>query len=145
MKLLFIDDDESIVQLINRAIIYNSYGHDIKVIQSASEAKKVVGKEKFDVIISDMRMNGISGIDIAKEVKSKYPDTVFVLLTGYYKQDVSDNIEDILPIVDLVIEKPVIIHEFIKNAANLKKIPNIQEKFNIRNYLWSHNDEIEEK
>jgi YesN/AraC family two-component response regulator len=43
----------------------------------------VFQKNRCDVVVSDVRMAGMSGFDLLKQVKSRHPDTAFVVMTGY--------------------------------------------------------------
>jgi len=79
-RILFVDDEENVLQAFRR-ILHNkfncSYSHDPKHVID------ILGKgEPFAVIIVDMNMPEMNGIDLLKIVKDEFPDIVRVMLTG---------------------------------------------------------------
>ena len=44
---------------------------------------KIVRKEEFDIILTDLRIGNISGIDVLKAALSKYPDATTIVISGY--------------------------------------------------------------
>lgn len=84
-KILFVDDEENILLSIKRELrkrfaIYTATGGDV-----ALEALKAEGP--FAVIVSDMRMPVMDGIQLLSTVKQLYPDTVRLMLTGNADQE----------------------------------------------------------
>ncbi|MCK4762792.1 MAG: sigma-54-dependent Fis family transcriptional regulator [Candidatus Aminicenantes bacterium] len=84
MRILLIDDED-----ISRGAIFNflnnQLGHEVTECGSAAEALKIYKTAPFPLIISDIRMPGMSGIDLLEHIK-KLPEgkfTDFVLVTGY--------------------------------------------------------------
>jgi DNA-binding NtrC family response regulator len=59
--------------------------------ESAQEAMAVLEKEVVDVIITDENMPGISGTELLRLVKERYPDTVRIMLTGLTDIEVAKN------------------------------------------------------
>ena len=80
-KILVVDDDESIrtrcVQLLKR----KSYA--VKSASDGSQALFAIAKEWFSLVLADIRMPGINGIDLLKKIKETSPDTEVIMLTGY--------------------------------------------------------------
>lgn len=83
MRLLIADDEEMIRSGL-LSLDWKSIGID--EVYSASnglEAADLIGSEKIDIVIFDIRMPGMTGIELAKYVKEKSLDTAVILLTGF--------------------------------------------------------------
>lgn len=84
-SILFVDDDEKILRGIER-----QHGDDFDVeiaVGSQAALERFRAGEQFAVVVSDMRMPDISGIELLKEVRHLSPDTIRVMLTGYADLD----------------------------------------------------------
>lgn len=84
-KILIVDDEPGLLKIISLAIKENGY-LSIEA-SSAEEALKFIETESIDAVISDIRMPGISGIDLLLKVKEYSPTTGFILLTAYASLD----------------------------------------------------------
>ena len=83
-RLLLVDDEPGVLQALKR-LFFRMY--DVSLANSGQEALDILATEKFDIIISDMRMPGMSGAELLKECFETYPEMVRVLLTGYSDLD----------------------------------------------------------
>lgn len=79
-QILLIDDDLDSCKAL--ATILSRSGYKIESSHSGEEAIILLKQQSFDLIISDLMLPGISGIDILKWVKEHSPDTCFILITG---------------------------------------------------------------
>ena len=79
-KLLIIDDEVEITRTIARQFRKK---YKVYTATSAQEALTIMEKEHIQVILSDQRMPGISGVDFFGLIKDKYPDALKLILTGY--------------------------------------------------------------
>lgn len=79
-KLLLVDDSVNVLKAIQRTL--KDEGYEILTAESAVTALKTLEKHSVDIIISDQNMPNISGTDLLKLVKIKYPDVVRMMLTG---------------------------------------------------------------
>lgn len=84
-NVLIVDDMEAIRNMIKRLPIWgNASGFIIKAEAKDGEEALVLFKEQdFDLVISDIRMPKIDGIELIKELKNISPDTISILLTDY--------------------------------------------------------------
>lgn len=80
-KLLLVDDDPYIRKFVGLALADDRY--DMTTAESGEEALDRLQKDPFDIVITDLVMSGISGMDVLREVKEKYPETPVMILTGY--------------------------------------------------------------
>lgn len=79
--LLLLDDEENILKALSRVL--RKDGYRILATTSATEAFQLLAKEHVQVIISDQRMPEISGTEFLSQVKSIYPRTTRMVLSGY--------------------------------------------------------------
>lgn len=80
-SILFVDDEPGILKSLTR--FGRSKNWSITTANSGDEALTLLDEEAFDVIVSDMRMPGISGTDFLTSAKALCPYSIRVLLTGY--------------------------------------------------------------
>lgn len=78
---LFVDDEKGILAALRRLFIDEEW--DLYFALSAAEALEVLGEQRVDLVISDVRMPGMDGIELLMKVKQAYPQTVRILLSGY--------------------------------------------------------------
>ena len=81
LKILIIEDDISFCKLLERFLIKNNYA--VTTTFSASEARLAVQNEKFNLILTDLRLPDADGIELLAEFKANYPETPVILMTGY--------------------------------------------------------------
>ncbi len=84
--ILFVDDDIRVVSALQRAL-HKTY--EIEIAGCASEALEAIDESSYAVVVSDMKMPGMSGIEFLARVKEMSPDTVRILLTGQADLDVA--------------------------------------------------------
>src|SRR6476661_3354934 len=78
--LLVVDDERSICELLE--ITFRKEGYRVEVAHNVSEAKRKLESQIFDIVISDVRMPGESGVDLLKFTKEIAPQCFFLLITG---------------------------------------------------------------
>jgi len=84
-KILLVDDEANVLEAIQRQL-RNRF--DIKTAQSGEEALEVLRTSgPFSIIVSDMRMPGMDGVQLLTLVKDMYPDMVRIMLTGNADQE----------------------------------------------------------
>src|SRR5256886_9553445 len=80
VHILVVDDERSICELLE--ITFRKDGHKVEVASSVDAAKRKLESQIFDIVISDVRMPGQSGVDLLKLTKEMTPHCVFLLITG---------------------------------------------------------------
>ena len=80
LKVLLVDDEEDFVTTLAERL--NLRGIDADVALDGEEALNKMNKKRPDVIILDVMMPGLSGIDVLRQTKETLPDTPVILLTG---------------------------------------------------------------
>jgi len=82
MKPILIVDDEAIVRESIRDWLKDA-GYEVSVAESGEEALKMIQKQNFGVMILDLRLPGITGIDVLKKAKTLKPDIKSIVITAY--------------------------------------------------------------
>jgi two-component system, NtrC family, response regulator PilR len=78
--ILVVDDEKSICELLE--ITFRKEGHRVEVVHSVDAAKRKLEGSLYDIIISDVRMPGATGVELLRFVREVAPDSYFVLITG---------------------------------------------------------------
>lgn len=80
-RVLVVDDDPGILSLLDDYLAMQ--GFSVTAFDSGLAAMEVIGKEYFDIVLTDLRMPDLSGIDILTGVKNVNPDTEVIIVTGF--------------------------------------------------------------
>ncbi|HYK97080.1 MAG TPA: response regulator, partial [Candidatus Acidoferrales bacterium] len=79
--ILVVDDEESVATTIEAILKLD--GHDVLAVTSGEAAIRLLHERQFDVVLTDLRLADIDGIEILREVQRTSPDTAAIMLTGY--------------------------------------------------------------
>ncbi|HUW36836.1 MAG TPA: EAL domain-containing protein [Rhodocyclaceae bacterium] len=91
--LLLVDDEENILSALKRVLRRD--GYDILTGLGAEQGLELLASHPVDVIVSDQRMPGMSGVEFLRRVKTLHPETVRLVLSGYTDlQAVTDAINE---------------------------------------------------
>ena len=85
LRVLFVDDEKPLQELMRSEL--PRLGHEVTVCADGQEAFKILEKGKFDAAILDLRMPGLSGIEVLERLKQVSPDTEAVIMTGHASQE----------------------------------------------------------
>lgn len=80
ISILYIDDESN--NLVSFKATFRR-DFDIYTAESASEGRKIIEQHSIQVIISDQRMPGMTGVEFFESIKEEYPEQIRILLTGY--------------------------------------------------------------
>ncbi|HZT87643.1 MAG TPA: response regulator [Stellaceae bacterium] len=86
MKVLIVDDDRDHAESI--ADVLDARGNEVEVAGSGEEAVARAGAADFDVVLMDVKLPGISGVDAFFEIKKRRPGARVMLMTGYSLEQV---------------------------------------------------------
>jgi DNA-binding NtrC family response regulator len=78
---LFVDDEEKILKSLKRGLLDEPY--NTLFATSGKEAIEILQREEVHIIVTDMRMPEMSGLDLLRMVKEEYPHIIRVVLSGY--------------------------------------------------------------
>lgn len=91
--LLLVDDEDSIVSALRRLLRRD--GYHIVTANSGPQGLQRLAEHSVDVIVSDQRMPGMTGVEFLRRAKELYPDTVRMVLSGYTElQSITDAINE---------------------------------------------------
>jgi DNA-binding NtrC family response regulator len=84
-RILIIDDDTAVRESIERML--RSAGYTVRSAANGEEGFALAKGGAFDVILSDMRMPGLSGLDVLRQLREQRVDSVFMIMTGFGTMD----------------------------------------------------------
>jgi len=79
--ILFVDDEVVILRALQ--MVFTREGYHTLTATSGEEALKILDAEEVDVVVSDEKMPGLTGIEFLSRVKEKYPDKIRIILTAF--------------------------------------------------------------
>ncbi len=145
-KILVVDDEEVIRELLIRTL--ESKGFNVETVENGLIALEKIKTNVFDVLITDLKMPKINGIDVLKEIKKSNPFTEVIIITGY--PTIEAAVEAMRIGAADFISKPFdleTIHSIIKRilekqkvGINYLKLSELEALLNIYNALIVTND-----
>ena len=112
---LVVDDEPAVGRLLKRALAPLS--DDIVVVESAAEALQVCLGRSFDLVISDMRMPEMNGVELVRILSKDYPSMRRIILTGY--ADLGQTMKSINEgKVNRYLTKPFVISSLIQEVSD---------------------------
>jgi putative nucleotidyltransferase with HDIG domain len=82
-QILFVDDDPMVLQGLQRMLRPSRAEWDMAFVEGGQLALEKLAEHPFDVIVSDMRMPGMNGAELLKEVMARFPAMVRIVLSGH--------------------------------------------------------------
>ncbi|MDD5105545.1 MAG: ATPase, T2SS/T4P/T4SS family [Desulfuromonadaceae bacterium] len=123
--LLFVDDEDNVLNALRRIFLDENYV--ILTANSGEKALEILARESVQLVITDHRMPVMTGAELLKQIREKYPETIRIMLTGYADVNsimgaVKDgavykfitkpwNDEDLRLTVSLALQQYVLLHE----------------------------------
>ena len=80
-RILVVDDEDSIREFLE--IMLKKENYEVTTAEDGLRAKEILTKKSFDMVISDLQMPNMTGIELLKHVKESYPDIEFMLITAF--------------------------------------------------------------
>ncbi len=80
-SVLLVDDEPDIIEILE--MVFREEKMDVYTSRSGREALEVLHKKNVDVVVSDIRMPDLSGVELLREARHVAPDAVFVMMTAY--------------------------------------------------------------
>lgn len=127
-RVLVVDDEENIRRLLRRRL--EKRGYDCEVAASAQEASARLAERPFDAVISDVRMPGGSGLDLAETMRDRWPDIPVLLLTGV--EDVRTAVQALKSGVSDYLLKPLDLDQLLSSVNRALKARNARRRMEER-------------
>ncbi len=119
-NVLVVDDEQIVLRSCERILIPEDYG--VNTANSAKEAFGLLDNNSYDLIITDLKMPEMDGLEFMKQVRTKDPDINIVVITGYPSQDsIKESLD--LRIIDYLPKpfSPALLLEVANKGVEFKK------------------------
>jgi two-component system phosphate regulon response regulator OmpR len=123
-RILIVDDDNRILALLKQFLEKN--GYIVSIAISVNEAERLIGLENFDLLMLDVMMPGITGIDFAKKIKSSGMQVPIILLTALAEPE--ERVRGLESGADDYITKPFEPRELLLRTQKLLDLYNLHKK-----------------
>ena len=106
-RIMAIDDENIVGKMIKT--VFEQAGYSVETFLNAKPALERLREEKFDVVITDLKMKDIDGMKVLETIKKEFPETKVIMITAFASLDTS--IQAFRKKVDDFFPKPVKISE----------------------------------
>ncbi|HMB76347.1 MAG TPA: response regulator [Kiloniellaceae bacterium] len=114
-QILIAEDDLSVQSFVSRALTHR--GHKVTAVGDGQRALQVLSRRSFDLLITDIVMPGLDGIELALRVSDDYPDMPVLLMTGYSaERQRAHNVDEL---ICEVVTKPFTLQQICKTAERV--------------------------
>jgi len=126
-KILVVDDEEIILKALKKD--FEQEGYEVMTASSGEEAVDIIQAQYFDMIVTDLSMPEMGGIEVLAAAKKNIPDISTIILTGY--GDMTSAIEALRLGADDYLLKPCDIEELLLRISRCLKNREAQQKVKI--------------
>ena len=85
-KILIVDDEEAVRDLFSELL--RKEGYETNTCATGEETLELLKQENFDVVLLDIKLPGVSGLEVLKNIRDSYKDLPVVMITGFgYDED----------------------------------------------------------
>ena len=126
-RILVVDDEESIREFLE--IMLKKEGYEVTTAEDGAKAKDILTKKSFDMVISDLQMPNMTGIELLRHVKESYPDLVFMMITAFGTTETA--VEAMKLGAYDYLTKPFKIDEVRLNIANALRSKNLETEVRV--------------
>ncbi len=134
-KILLGEDEEAIVRVLARTLKYD--GYDMVLAGNGQEGLGVFSREQPDIVLTDIKMPVMDGLELLKKIKERSPETEVIIITGH--GDMDSSIEALQHDASDFINKPV-----VEEALSIA-LKRAEGKIEIRKKLKEYTTNLEEK
>jgi two-component system response regulator PilR (NtrC family) len=121
-RILVVDDEVSIREFLD--IMLKKEGYEVTLAEDGQKAKELIAKKTFDMVISDLQMPNVTGLELLKFVKDNYPEMVFMMITAFGTTETA--VEAMKMGAYDYITKPFKLDEVRLNIANALRSRNLE-------------------
>ena len=139
-KILIVEDEKSISNILENILSDEIQGSEITIAENGLDAYKLIEKNDFDLIISDIKMPKLSGNELLTQSLSIKPESVFVMISGH--ADIETAVSCLKNGAYDFISKPIDINRLITSVKNALEKKDLQ---NTKNSLIKENTQLKKK
>lgn len=92
-RVLIVDDEPNVAFVLADSLEKLGEGYSIETANSGEEALTKIREDAYALVVTDYKMPGMSGLDLAQEIRQTAPDTQVVLMTAYGTAELRDSVE----------------------------------------------------
>jgi DNA-binding NtrC family response regulator len=85
--MLIVDDEETLTFSLYQSFILEKRDYEVVTAATGEEASEKIAEAPFDLVITDISMPGMSGLELLSKIKQKYPLTEVIIMTAYGSDD----------------------------------------------------------
>jgi putative nucleotidyltransferase with HDIG domain len=82
-RILFVDDERQVLDGLRNRLRHKRHSWDMTFVEGGTAALETLGRERFDVIVSDLRMPGMDGSELLQRVREQHPGVARIVLSGH--------------------------------------------------------------
>lgn len=116
-KVLLVDDEEDFTDVLSKRL--EARNLKVKTVNRGEDAVHMVDKHSFDVIILDLAMPGMDGLETLQKIKANHPDAEIIMLTGH--ASVESSVKAMKIGAEDFMEKPVDITDLLNKIEEAHK------------------------
>ena len=139
-KILIVEDEKSISNILENILSDEIQGSEITIAENGLDAYKLIEKNDFDLIISDIKMPKLSGNELLSQSLSIKPESVFLMISGH--ADIDTAVSCLKNGAYDFISKPIDINRLITSVKNALEKKDLQ---NTKNSLIKENTQLKKK
>lgn len=118
-RILIVEDEEPVRDMLQQLL--GMHGHECTLAADAAEARQLLKKKEFDLVLSDLNMPGETGFQFLQYALSEKPDLRAILYTGYDQPDVRERALEIG--ISDYITKPFALRDLLARMAKVLERP----------------------
>ena len=84
-KILVVDDEDIVRTSCRRTL--SPEGYEVRLAKNGAEGLKMAREERFDLVLTDLKMPDMDGIEVLRIIKEQWPETAVIIVTGYQTVD----------------------------------------------------------
>ena len=121
MRILIVDDEPRVLDGMVRSLFHLDW--DIETAESGAAALAVLEQHPFEVVISDMRMPGMDGAELLRQVKQKYPEVLRIVLSGHTE-------------IEAAMRAVPVAHQFLSKPCRAEEVQEVLDRaLSLASYL----------
>ena len=87
-RLLVVDDESIVGKRLKQ--VFSKIGFEVETYTEAAPALAAMAEKPFDIVVTDLKMNGMDGMEVLKKVRDMNPRTQVIIITGYASTETAE-------------------------------------------------------